>query len=136
MTQPSTKSRTTADLSPSQDRVALLLASGWSVRAAAAEASVGERTIFGWRADLPAFNKQVEQHRSELFANALGKLADISGKAVELLEKLVDDVLVDPNVRLQAAKAILDQAPKYRASVEIETRLAELERSMLTKGKR
>jgi hypothetical protein len=64
--------------SSARDKIALDLASGKTVREAAADHNIGERTLHRWLAEDEAFRRQVEQLRAELFSSARGVLAAIA----------------------------------------------------------
>jgi hypothetical protein len=60
------------------EALALAVASGQTLRAAAAAAGIGERTVVRRMADL-AFRRRVSELRAEMVAQALGKMADGMG---------------------------------------------------------
>jgi len=70
----------------------------------------------------------VNQARTSLLQQAVGRLAKAVPKASDVLDKLLDSE--DERVRLQAAKAVLDSSVKLGDAVAYEERLAALE-SML-----
>ena len=100
------------------------LASGQTVRDAAAAAGVSEATAFRRRRD-PAFRQRVEAVRSELFTTALGQLADAATEAVTTLRVLLGDK--SATIRLGAARSILELGPRLQAAVELEGRIAAIE---------
>jgi hypothetical protein len=114
-----------ADWNARQQRIAVLLASGSTIRNAAAETSTGERTIYHWLDDA-GYRAFVASLRGRLLDEALGKLSGTAGAAVDVLRGLLDH----PNghVRLRAALGILDALVKYRDHVELDQRLLDLER--------
>jgi hypothetical protein len=111
-----------------QGAVALALARGLSVRAAAAECRVGERTVHTWLADDPQFRRHVEGLRSELFGQAVGRLCDLSGKAADVLGALLDSA--SEHVRLQAARSVLEYGPRLREVADLAVQLAALRREV------
>ena len=64
------------------DALVLALARGLTVRQAAREAGIGERTSHRWLAD-PDFRRLVSAVRGELMERAAGKLSDAATQAVE-----------------------------------------------------
>src|SRR3954451_10471727 len=94
-----------------QERVALLLASGKTAVAAAAEAGAGERTVRLWLED-PGYRALVAGLRGRLMDQAVGQLADATSAAADELRKLLGEE--SPAIRLRAAVAILDAAVKTR----------------------
>jgi hypothetical protein len=107
-----------------QERVALLLASGRTIKEAAAECRVGERTVHTWLGD-PDFRGMVSDLQGRLLIEAVGRLSEASGRAVETLVALLQDA--SSQIRLRAAVAVLDQTMKARERIELEERLARLE---------
>ncbi len=110
----------------------LALASGETVREAARLAGIGERTATRRLADAD-FRRRVAELRGEMVSRAVGRLADGSTEAVAALRKLLD-AGTPPAVRLGAARAILELGTKLRESVELEQRLADLERRIKREG--
>lgn len=117
----------TPPLSAIQEAIALLLAGGATVREVA-RAGASQRSIYYWLSDVPAFRDRIHELRTEAFGRATGRLADLSAKAAEVLGRLMDSDT--ESVQLQAARSILEQAPKFRESVDMAARVAELKRWM------
>jgi hypothetical protein len=113
----------TATWSPKQERVALLIAAGRSIKAAAA-ADCGERTAHTWLED-PRFRMLVAGLRGRMLDEAVGTLAEAANEAVGALRKLLDDE--NSGVRLRAALGILDAAVRVRQHIELDARLLRLE---------
>jgi HEAT repeat protein len=114
----------TATWTAKQERVALLVAAGRSIKAAAEEAEVGERTAHTWLDD-PAYRGLVHYLRSRLLDEAVGRLAGAANAAVATLVELLDDE--SPTVRLRAATGVLDALLRVREHVELSDRVARLE---------
>ncbi|HEX3314943.1 MAG TPA: hypothetical protein VHR72_08640 [Gemmataceae bacterium] len=106
------------------DRLILELAAGRTAAEAAKAAHVSPRTVSRRMQD-EAFRSRVSAVRGEMLARALGRLADISVKAVATLEKLLK-AKAEP-VRLGAARSILEFGDRLRQSIEIEARLETVE---------
>src|SRR4051794_37456909 len=83
------KNQRTGRISAKQDGVALALAGGASIRKAAADCHVGERTIYRWQATLAAFEARLRGPRSAMFSEALGRLASAQVQAAEVLVDLL-----------------------------------------------
>jgi HEAT repeat protein len=103
----------------------LLLASGKAIKAAATEIGIGERTAHTWLED-DGFRGLVAAIRGRSFSEAVGKLSDSAGAAVDELRNL----LRDPNssVRLRAALGILDQTVRAVELLDMVERVESLER--------
>jgi hypothetical protein len=112
------------------EALALALASGQTLRAAAA-AGVAERTATRRWAD-PAFRRRVSELRGELVAQALGGVADGMADAAATLRALLG--ADSENVRLGAARALLELGVKLRENVELQERLQALEKLVAGKG--
>jgi transposase len=107
-----------------REAVALALASGQTVREAAKGAGCGERTVHTWLAD-DAFRRRVAEVRTDLFAQAVGRLSRLAGQAADTLGDLLGSKN-DP-VRLQAARAILEGGLRLHEALDLATRLESLE---------
>jgi hypothetical protein len=100
------------------------LAGGATVREASAAGAVSEPTIYRRLRD-DDFKRRVSDARGEMLAQAVGKLADASTKAVTTLTELLNGE--SESVRLGAARSVLELGVKLRESTELERRIAELE---------
>jgi hypothetical protein len=113
-----------APWTPKQEQLAVLLAGGSSITAAAKQIKIGERTAHRWlrNADYRAF---ITDLRAQLIESVLGKLSDAAGSAVDVLR----DLLAHQNggVRLRAAMGVLDCLLKYRQHAELDRRVSGLE---------
>jgi hypothetical protein len=105
--------------------LALALASGQTVRAAADATGIGERTATRRWAD-PDFRRRVGELRGDMVQRALGRMADGMAEAAHVLRALLD-ASTPPAVRLGAARTLLELGTKLRESVELEARIAALE---------
>jgi hypothetical protein len=108
------------------------LAGGKTVRNAAWDAGVSERTAYR-RLDSADFRQQVSQARAEMLVRAVGMLVEASGDAVQVLRRL-SKTAKSETVRLGASRSILELGNRLQESVEIETRLCDLERRINEKN--
>lgn len=106
------------------DSFALAIASGTSVREAAAAAGLSERTAYRRLRD-PAFRRRVSEFRASLLSEAVGRLSEAANEAVSTLKALLSSRT--DSVRLSAARTILELGPKLREQAELEERIAALE---------
>ena len=118
------KVQPTATWSPKQERVALLIAAGRSIKAAAAEAGCGERTAHQWLDDAE-YRLLVSKFRRRMIDRTIGSLARSTNNAVFILRKLLGSE--NENVRLRAAASLLDHAVRMRDHGELEERITALE---------
>jgi HEAT repeat protein len=119
-------------LTPRQEAVAVTLASGRSVREAAAGCHTGERTIKRWL-NCCAFGRRVHELRADMVNRALGRLSDGMAEAADTVRALLK--AESESVRLGAARSLLELGNKLRETVELEQRLAALE-TRLAEGER
>lgn len=109
---------------PVGDKLVLALAAGATVRDAAEQAGIGERTAYRRLADAD-FRRRVSEARGRLFDTALGRLANLASKAADTLDRLMQSD--KPTVALGAAKAVLELGPRLRELTELEERVCRLE---------
>jgi hypothetical protein len=104
--------------------IALALAAGTSVSAAAEQAGVDRKTVQRRLAD-PAFRRQVAVYRSELIASALGRTADNMARAADTLAGMLDSP--SEPIRIRAARALMSLGLRLRDSVDVDDRIRDLE---------
>lgn len=107
------------------DELALALARGVGVAEAAKLAGVSERTAFRRLSD-SKFREQVNSIRRRVFDGAVGRLVEVSGRAVEGLVDLMEGDYPAAQ-KLAACRAVLEFSAKLRQEAEFEDRLASLE---------
>jgi hypothetical protein len=105
-------------------RLVLALAAGANTTAAARKAGCSRRTVFRRLQD-PSFCRAVGAARGQILSRATARLARSSTRAVNTLEKLLDDG--SAAVRRMAAKSLLDSLARLTDIAEVEQRIAELE---------
>jgi hypothetical protein len=109
------------------DALVMALATGLAVADAARRAEVSERTAYRRLFD-PQFRRRLAETRSALFAEAVGRLASLAGKAADALGDLLNSER--DLVKLQAAKSVLELGPRLREAGELAERLEALERRL------
>src|SRR5690242_9533727 len=75
-------------LTPKQEQAAVSLASGCTIEVAARECGAAVRTVKLWLATVPAFKSRINQLRTEMTSQAVGRLIDSMTSAVETLSQL------------------------------------------------
>jgi len=100
------------------------LAGGATVAEAAQQAGMSERTAYRWL-NKPEFRRRVARIQQTMARRAVARLSDGMVEAAAALRELLS--VDDPAVRLRAARALLDLGPRLRDSVELESRLVDLE---------
>src|SRR5258707_5746 len=96
--------------------LALDLASGLSIAAAAERAGVSRRTVER-RLAQPAFQRLVQKLRTRMMAAALGRMADNMTRAADALSALIDGQ--DAALRLRAARAVLSLGLRLNDAVDV-----------------
>lgn len=110
--------------------LALALASGVGVNAAAEQFEMSRKTVQRWL-KRPGFRRVVAELRGQLVETALGRMADHMTRSADALGALLD--ADDLGVRLRAARAVLGLGLRMRDSVEIAERVRELEEELARK---
>lgn len=108
-----------------REPLAAALATGGTVRDACAKLGLGERTAYRWCQD-EAFQARVNELRGELVRQAMGKLIDGMGLAVERLKTLASTE-AEGGAAVSACRTLLDYALKLREHSELSDRLDHLE---------
>jgi hypothetical protein len=101
------------------------LAAGKTIREAAAEAQVSERTVYNRLGD-PQFKVRVMETRAAALARGTGKLLAGVNEACEVLLTLLGNG--DARIRQRAAAKLIELAVKLNVMGEMETRVELLER--------
>jgi hypothetical protein len=104
--------------------LALHLASGLSVKAAAKKAGTSESTAHR-RLECPEFKAKVDGLRSQLVTVALVKLEGAMSEAADTLRSLLTNK--DPHVKIRASSEILKNALRVKEVAEFTERLKRIE---------
>jgi DNA-binding NarL/FixJ family response regulator len=118
------------DLSARWQILAVALATGATVKAAARKAGVSERTVYR-RLSRPRFRAVVRQLREQMTSEAIGTLTREMNTAAIMLKKLLK--AGKDETRLRAARAIIELAIRAREHADLEQRVAELEEAVRAK---
>jgi len=102
----------------------LALAEGCTVDAAAQKADISPATVYRRKRE-PAFRAAVNEARRELWVDAIGRIAAAATDAADTLRALLHSPL--DQVRVAAARSILEHAAKGIDRVELEERLKLVE---------
>jgi HEAT repeat protein len=109
------------------EALALTLASGQTLRDAAAAVGVSERTAARRWGD-PSFRQRVAELRTDMVQRSLGRLADGMSEAADVLRQLL--AAKSESVRLGASRSMLELGVKLREAVELEQRIATIENQL------
>jgi hypothetical protein len=113
-------------LTPRQESAAIALASGRTESEAADVCGVGSRTIRTWLAASPAFPRRIGELRAAMTSAALGRLSAAMASAADVLAELAASAESE-QVRLGAARSVVELGLKLKESTELEARIAALE---------
>jgi DNA-binding CsgD family transcriptional regulator len=102
-------------LTPNQEKVLALIAAGYSATAAAQQAGIHRNTVANWL-KVDAFRKALAQSRYEKQLLYWDQAQAVVVEALNHLRTLMYDSAVQPNVRLNATKALLQQVNTYLPS--------------------
>lgn len=102
----------------------------------AAEGSgISEATLYRWL-KLPEFMEVYREVKSQAVSQAIGKLQQASGEAVETLRTIMMDIESPTPSRVTAAKSIIEMALKATEIEDIIKRVEELEKIMENNARR
>ena len=111
---------------PDRDElIAYHLARGASREEAGRAAGCCKRVVYNRLAD-SEFKLLVGEYRRAMIDEAVGKLATIAGRAVDVLTAALDDDRA--TIRVRAATTLLDALLRVRAQTELDDRLTEIEK--------
>lgn len=110
-----------------QRRMIEALLSGLTIADACKTIGIDRKTYYRWLSESPAFREALRQTESELLTSAMRALLNLQSEAVGVLAGMLTDKRLPPNVRLAAARTVLDAALKTREAADFEARLAVLE---------
>lgn len=111
-------------LTRAQLRAIPALAAARSIEEACGRLGITSTTYRRWMA-VPAFAKAMREAQNELCASALRQVQHTAGEAAETLRELLTSE--SEQIRLQAARAVLDLGFKARSTIELEERIRALE---------
>jgi transposase len=114
------------------EMLAISVARGRSLRQAAKASDVAETTARRWAAE-KGFKDRVATRRAEIIGQATGRLSRLAGKAADTLGDLLD-AKHEPEIRLKAARAVLQDLLAVREHAELNERLALIEERMANSG--
>ena len=106
----------------------LSLACGATVESAAAKAGVTPRTVHR-RLNDPAFQKRLREVKDEMLKRTASMLTALNGEAIKTLASLQERG-TPPNVRLGAARAVIELSARLRESAELHERMTALEQQV------
>lgn len=112
------------ELSPAEERAIQGLLTQRTRKAVAEFAGVPERTLYRWL-NKPEFADALREAKRAAYAHAVARLNQMTLSAVDAMEDLMNDPSILPNIRLRAARNIL-QCAAQSVALETEARLDQL----------
>ena len=113
---------------PEKDSLlAIALASGASISDVAARANIDRSTVYR-KLENPEFRRLVAEFRDRLIGTALGRIADNMTRAADALAAMLD--APEPHIRLRAIRALFTLGIRLRDSVDLTTRVHDVERTL------
>lgn len=119
------------ELKTTQLKAIAALLSEPDIKTAAKKAGVGERTLHTWLKEDEAFQEALKQAEQEAVSIAVTRLAGSAGKALDVLNSILDDDTVAAGVRTRAALGLLDKLIQLKQFADLEQRLARIEEALL-----
>jgi len=98
-----------------------------NIKEAAKHCGIAEKTAHAWLRD-PEFQAELRMVQDALTREAMSRVIGSVGKAVDVLESIMQDEETAPAPRVSAAKTILEQALKIYDLENVKRRLDALEK--------
>lgn len=119
-------------LTVAQHRAIASLLVSKNIRAASEHSEIAERTLWRWLAD-PRFLAALHSAEGGVVADVVRRLLQLSDKALDTLERVLDSETASQHLKLRAAALVLDQLLTLRELQNTESRLAALEAALYAK---
>lgn len=117
------------NLTPRQRRLVEALLTSPSLAEACRTAGVSRMTAYAWLRQ-PVFSQALHQAQAALLAEGTRRLLRLQAKAIEALERLLDDEQAPYSTLLSTAKVVLEMALRYHELATLEQRIGELEQKV------
>jgi hypothetical protein len=127
------KRKDTATLTARQEGVAVSLAAGLSIEAAARKEGIAAITVKKWLREQPALRVRIRWLRVQMTERALGLLADGMAQAAVTLRRLLRSE--SEAMRHKAAESLLTHGAQLSALAELQDRLEALEANQPRRGR-
>lgn len=118
------------DLTPRQRRAIASLMTRPTLAAAARDAKVSERQLYRWLYDDPAFVAELKATESAAIDQAVRRLSELSGTAIDTLDSAMHDNDATTGVKVRAADVSLSQLLRLRELHDLELRVQALEQGV------
>ena len=97
-----------------------------TIKEAAISTGIPEATCYRWLRD-PQFDAEYKSRKRQAIAEASAFLQSKISAATRIIDEIMNDILTPPQVRLNAAKAIIETGYRIIEQGEILERIAALE---------
>lgn len=97
-----------------------------TLRLAAEKAKISEATLWRWMQE-PDFNAQYRAAKKQAVSQAVSRLQQSCGEAVDTLRDIMNDTAAPHSSRVSAAKTIIEMGFKAVEMEELEARIEQLE---------
>lgn len=114
-------------MTPAKERALEALMHNTTLTAAAAQAGLSRKTLQRYMQNDAEFIERYNEEKDKLISGATDALQKVMNPAIEALAGIVEDEGINPAVRIQAARAVLDYALKLTETQDIISRLDALE---------
>lgn len=114
------------DLTPKQRRAISALMTSPTLAAAAVELGMSVRQLYRWLDD-PVFVAELKSAESAAIDQAVRRLVELSGAAVDTLDSAMHDDDASQGVKVRAADVALSQLLRLRELYDLEQRITALE---------
>ena len=104
----------------------MALACGATVEAAASKAGISVRTVYNRLQD-PEFNRLLKKTRSDIVERTTAMMTGSGGEAVKTVLTVMMREQVPANVRVAAARVMLEMGHRYREAYDLAERVAAIE---------
>jgi len=117
---------TETKLSPRQAHFVSAMLAARTMAEAARQAGISDRTAYAYMND-PQVQAAIGRGLDDVLADATRQITTAVAQALATLEAIHKDPAVPPASRVTAARLILDAGPRYRQTLDLATRVANLE---------
>ena len=117
---------TETKLSPRQAHFVSAMLAARTMAEAARQAGISDRTAYTYMND-PEVRAAISHGLDDILADATRRITGAVAQAITTLEAILQDPAVPPASRVAAARLILDAGPRYHQTLDLVTRVANLE---------
>lgn len=118
----------TENLTPRKRKAIEALLTTCDTTRAAQAAGVSRDTVYRWMRE-EAFKNALKEGAAEALEGLSRNLVQLGDKAIKALAAALDDSTAGTNIKVRAADVILSRLLQLRELVDLENRVAELEKA-------